>query len=100
MIEPHDRRIRIFVSHIHEEAALGTVVKNGLEDAFSHRIEVFVSSDPRDNPGGDPWLEKIKGELKDPQARMLISLVSPTSVREPWISVELGAAWILDRAVF
>src|SRR5215468_11753820 len=31
---------------------------------------------------------------------MLISLVSPASVREPWISIELGAAWALDRSVF
>lgn len=31
---------------------------------------------------------------------MLVSLVSPQSVREPWISIELGAAWILGRAVF
>jgi len=88
------------VSHIAEEAALGIVVKDGLEDAFSHRVGVFVSSDPRDNPGGDNWLDRIKRELKDPDAKMLIALVSPTSIREPWISIELGATWILDRAVF
>jgi len=75
-------------------------VKDGLEDAFSQRVAVFVSSDPRDNPGGDQRLDRIKRELKDPEAKMLISLVSPTSVREPWISIELGATWILDRAVF
>jgi hypothetical protein len=92
--------VKLFVSHIAEEAALGIVVKDGLEDAFSQRIEVFVSSDPRDNPGGDNWLDRIKRELKDPEAMMLISLVSPMSVREPWISIELGATWILDRAVF
>lgn len=50
--------------------------------------------------GGDRWLEKIERELKDPQTRMLVSLVSPQSVREPWISVELGAAWIRGHAVF
>lgn len=91
---------KIFVSHVAEEAALGKVVKDGLEDAFLGRVAVFVSSDPRDNPGGDDWLQKIKQELKDSQACMLISLVSPTSVREPWISIELGAAWILERGVF
>jgi hypothetical protein len=93
-------RLKVFVSHIAEESALGIVIKNKLQDAFSHRIEVFVSSDPGDNPGGDEWLDRIKGELKDPQACMVISLVSPQSVGEPWISIELGAAWILDRSVF
>jgi hypothetical protein len=91
---------KIFVSHIAEEAALGIAVKDGLEDAFSERVRVFVSSDPRDNPGGDQWLERIKRELVDPYAKMLISLVSVNSVGEPWISIEVGAAWILDRAVF
>jgi hypothetical protein len=95
-----DNRAKVFLSHIAEEAKLGIAVKDGLEDAFSRRIAVFVSSDPRYNPGGDSWLERIKHELKDPQACMLISLVSPKSVLKPWISIELGAAWILDRAVF
>jgi len=97
MSEP---KSRIFVSHIAEEAKLGKAVKDGLEDAFSRRIEVFVSSDPRDNPGGERWLERLERELKDPRTRMLISLVSPQSVREPWISIELGAAWIRTLAVF
>jgi hypothetical protein len=95
-----DTRIHIFISHIHDEAALGSVIKNQLEDAFSKRIEVFVSSDPRDNPGGDEWLEKIRAELKHPQGRMLVSIVSPASINKSWISVEAGAAWILDRKVF
>jgi hypothetical protein len=92
--------LKIFVSHIHEEAALGAVVKDGLEDAFPGRIATFVSSDKRDNPGGDRWLDKIEQELKDSRTCMLVSLVSLQSVREPWISIELGAAWIQGHAVF
>jgi len=100
MAGEQDQRVKVFVSHIHEEAALGKVVKDGLEDAFASRVAVFVSSDPRDNPGGERWLDRLERELKDPQIRMLISLVSPQSVREPWISIELGAAWIRQLAVF
>src|SRR5258708_8527836 len=91
---------KIFVSHVGEEAALGKVVKDWLEDAFRGSIAVFVSSDKRDNPGGDRWLDKIERELKDPQTRMLISLVSPYSLTQPWILIELGAAWILGHRVF
>jgi hypothetical protein len=91
---------KIFVSHVHEEAALGLEVKESLEDAFSHRVDVFVSSDSTSNPGGVEILPRIKQELSDPNSCMLISLISPQSLREPWISIELGAAWVLDRSVF
>jgi hypothetical protein len=100
MSVPNDQKTKVFLSYIAEEAKLGIAMKDGLEDAFCRRIAVFVSSDPRDNPGGDSWLERIKRELQDPLACMLVLLVSPTSVREPWISIELGAAWILNRPVF
>jgi hypothetical protein len=33
-----------------------------LEDAFSRRVAVFVSSDPRDNPGGERWLDRLEPE--------------------------------------
>jgi hypothetical protein len=94
------RPLRVFVSHIHEEAPLGTVIKDQLEDAFSNRIQAFLSSDPRDNPGGDEWLQKIRSELTDPNIRMLISVLGPTSVNRSWMSIEAGAAWILNHNVF
>jgi hypothetical protein len=80
-----DLRPRVFVSHIHEEAALGEVVKDELQDAFAQRIAVFVSSDRRDNPGGQRWLEKIERELKDPQTRTSVpsheALLAPERTR-------------------
>lgn len=97
---PTDVPYKIFVSHIHEEAALAAVIKASLEDAFAGRIEAFVSSDPGSNPGGENWLDKIARELRDPQTRMLISLVSPAALGAPWIAIELGAAWILGLSVF
>lgn len=98
-MKQHDP-LKIFVSHIHEEAPLAAEIKSGLEDAFAGNVEVFVSSDPATNPGGVRWLDKIERELKDPQTRMLVSLVSPASIQEPWISIELGAAWVRGHAVF
>jgi hypothetical protein len=91
---------RIFVSHIHEEAELAAAVKNGVEDAFRGHLRVFVSSDIRDNPGGKEWAAKLKSELKDPRLRLLVTLASQRSVVEPWISTEMGAAWILGRDIF
>jgi TIR domain len=92
--------LRVFVSHIHEEAALASLLKSRLEQAFGNQLKVFVSSDPSDNPGGDMWLDKLKEELSTPQTRMLIALISPASLPRHWISVELGAAWIRGLRVF
>jgi hypothetical protein len=91
---------KVFISHIAEESGLATVVKDGIEDAFGGRVDAFASSDRRDNPGGDKWLDRLERELRDPKTKMLVALISPASFTQPWISIELGAAWILHHAVF
>lgn len=100
MNTPVTEKLKVFVSHIHEEAGLASAVKEGLEDAFAGRVAVFVSSDKRDNPGGDEWSEKVRRELQDSRTRMLVSLISPASIKRPWISIELGAAWARNLALF
>jgi hypothetical protein len=89
---------RVFISHIHEEAPLGAAVKAVIEDAFSgHGVTAFLSSDIQDNPAGRKWVQVITGELD--QARVLVSLISPTSLRRPWVNIELGAGWIKGRHI-
>lgn len=82
----------IFISHIHEEAALGNVLKEWIEDAFrAHGLKAFLSSDKGDLPAGRKWLDVIDEALQ--RADMVISLISPTSITRPWINIELGAGW-------
>ena len=89
---------QVFISHIHEEAALGDVVKGIIEDVFdSHGIRAFLSSDMRDLPAGRKWLTEITQQLD--QARVIVSLISPTSLRRPWVNIELGAGWIKELRV-
>jgi hypothetical protein len=84
---------QVFISHIHEEAALGNVVKAIIEDAFSRDgVRAFLSSDMRDIPAGRRWLTEITEQLD--QARVIVSLISPTSLGRPWVNIELGAGWI------
>jgi hypothetical protein len=46
----------IFISHIHEEAKLGAVVKEWVGDAFrGSGINAFLSSDKGDLPAGRKW---------------------------------------------
>lgn len=99
-LQINEDKVRIFLSYIHEEAALAKVVKRQLEQAFAKILTVFVSSDATDNPGGEECLERLRRELTNPHTRMLISLISPRSLPRHWISVELGAAWGRKLGVF
>lgn len=91
---------RIFISHIHEEAEIGAVLKKWIEDAFVGEVEAFVSSDPRDLPGGRQWLSEIETKLRDPGNCLLVSVLSPASIGRPWISLEFGGAWIRGTPIF
>jgi hypothetical protein len=83
----------IFISHIHEEAALGEALKSIIEDVFgSHGVHAFLSSDMGDLPPGRKWLDEITLQLHE--ARVIVSLISPKSLTRPWVNIELGAAWI------
>lgn len=83
---------KIFISHIHEEAEVAKVLKDWIESTFSQNVDVFVSSDPDDNPPGTRWLNNIEGELQE--LDLLMILCSAKSVGRPWINFEAGASWI------
>lgn len=83
----------IFISHIHEEAALGAVMKEWLSDVFrGSGVNVFLSSDKQDLPAGRKWLDVIEKQISE--AGVMISLLSQKSLARPWVNIELGAAWI------
>jgi hypothetical protein len=83
----------VFISHIHEEAALGQVLKEWVEDAFhAHNVKAFLSSDKGDLSAGRKWLDVIEAALQG--AAVVVSLISPQSIIRPWINIELGAGWI------
>jgi hypothetical protein len=82
----------IFISHIHEEAALGAVVKSWMVDAFHGNATPFLSSDKQDLPAGSKWLDIVESQLAE--TGVMISLLSPTSLARSWVNIELGAGWI------
>ena len=82
----------IFLSHIHEEKALASLIKQAIEDEFSGFVEVFVSSDGTSFPVGTNFLKRIEDALVN--CIGAIYLISPVSVKRNWINFELGAVWI------
>lgn len=89
--------MKVFLSHIHEEAPLANVLKSWVESSFSGQCSVFVSSDIDDIPAGNEWRKQIKNSLKD--TSVFIALCSPQSMYRPWIQFETGCAWVLDVPV-
>ncbi|MGB0067667.1 MAG: toll/interleukin-1 receptor domain-containing protein [Isosphaeraceae bacterium] len=84
---------KVFVSHIHDEAALAGLIKDDLIDPhLLGSVEVFVSSDQTTNPGGTSWLHNIEDNLLT--ASVLLIVASPRSINSPWINIEAGAAWL------
>jgi TIR domain len=84
--------MRVFVSHIWEEAGIAAILKEWIESAFPGQVSVFVSSDPADIPAGSRWLDEIDSALQS--SKLLITLYSKASLNRPWISFEAGCAWI------
>ena len=84
--------LRVFISHISEEAPIAQVLKKWIESSFAGRTEVFVGSDKDDIPAGSRWLEVIDSAVGS--ASVLIVLCSPSSLSRPWINFETGGAWL------
>ena len=76
--------MKIFISHISEEAPIALVLKNWIESSFIGQCDVFVSSDLDDIPAGSKWLKKIEQALDS--AVVIVVLCSPLSLLKPWIN--------------
>lgn len=86
----------LFLSHIHEEGALAFLFKEAIESEFGGFVDVFVSSDGTSIPAGANFLRRIEDGLVNCIGALY--LISPMSVKRPWISFELGAVWVRNTA--
>jgi hypothetical protein len=82
----------VFVSHVSEEKELAASLKSALLSHFKRGINVFVSSDLKSIELGTDWMDAIERAIKS--SSVLIVLCSQSSIRRPWVSFELGAAWM------
>lgn len=86
--------MKIFLSHINEEAQIAQTLKAWIESTFQGNAEVFVSSDKGSLPPGKKWLNVISENLAE--ADMLLVLCSSESIVRPWVNFETGAGWVKD----
>jgi hypothetical protein len=78
-------------------------------------VDVFISFNPADQPVVDALAARFdeagvshvasprdgREDARDgiASAALVLSVVSPTSVTDPWLLCEMGAAWALDRPI-
>lgn len=97
-----DKTVRqVFISHIHEERnlalALQELIYAPLKESIGGTVNCFLSSDRFQFDAGEEWMARVKSELG--KADIIILMLSPQSLTRHWISLEGGAAWVLDRII-
>jgi hypothetical protein len=80
--------MQAFLSHISDEALEARALKAALEKALPG-LNVFVSAS--DIHLGQGWLDEIDHALAE--AKVILTLCSPNSIRRPWINFESGSGW-------
>jgi hypothetical protein len=82
---------QVFISFIHEDDAVAEAVQRFLQSKLNDQA-VFRSSDRWRIYAGEVWMDRIMTELQD--AKVVVLILSPRSVKRAWVNFEAGAAWI------
>lgn len=82
----------VFISYAESEGTLAIALKDWIMTTFSGRYKIFVASDSESIRLGDNWLQKIEQAIRS--SRLMIVLLSPSSLSRPWINFEAGGAWM------
>lgn len=86
----------VFISHSSKDKWIARQMARLIEErGKSLRVKTFL--DEKDIEGGD----SIPGEIRESIQRCdeLLVLLSPYSVDRPWVLIEIGAAWGLDKRI-
>ncbi len=85
---------QVFISFIHEEEEFASCIKTFIESTLGNEAKAFLSSDKWAIYAGDLWLDRILKELRE--AKVVVAMLSPESVKRPWVNFEAGAAFIRE----
>ena len=83
---------KIFISVIEEEQYVAQAISSLLFHLLPSGSFVFHAARIE---AGENWLDRIRRELND--ASIVLSVLSPESIGNPWIHFEGGAAWLAGK---
>lgn len=89
--------IDVFISHSSQDAKLAEVLGNFLREALSLKPErIRCTSVPLYSlRGGARTESELRAEIVE--AKCFLVLITPTSVRAPWVLIEIGARWATNK---
>ncbi len=79
-----------FLSHSIEHGKHADFLKEEILGVCEDTVEVFTFSDPSSLRPGDPWYDKVIKNLR--KAKVVLLLLSPSTVNRPWLLFESGGA--------
>ncbi len=89
------RKPTLFISHATYDAEFANAVKQEIETVFAKGIHVYSTSSPGSVAAGKDWLEDMETRLEAAQA--VVVIITPVSIKRPWLWFELGATWLKSR---
>ena len=90
--------IDVFISHSSKaDAKLAAALANFLRDALSLKKEQIrcTSVDGYRLPAGSHTESQLRKEIKN--AKYFLALITPASLKSPWVLIELGARWTTEQ---
>lgn len=87
----------IFISHASEDAEATRTLQADLDDRFIGSVRFFNTSSRESLKAGEHWLESIMTRLRE--SAIVLPILSPAALRNPWVNFETGGAWINGATV-
>ncbi|NTV46514.1 MAG: toll/interleukin-1 receptor domain-containing protein [Chlorobiales bacterium] len=89
-------RMIVFISHVWQDAKIALELKNWLETKFAGMVEVFASSDNKENlPIDGDWWNTIRQNMKD--CVLFLPLLTTRAIGRNWIYLQAGGADVLGK---
>ncbi|MDZ7362027.1 MAG: toll/interleukin-1 receptor domain-containing protein [candidate division KSB1 bacterium] len=86
----------VFISHSSKDRWIAKQMANLIETrGRKHGVKAFL--DEKDIEGGQSIPEEIKRNIK--ACDEFVVLLSQDSINRPWVLVETGGAWLLDKYI-
>lgn len=82
----------IFISYAAGDSALAQELRVEFEQ---NTISCFMAE--KDIPVATEWQQEIRKALSN--SRYVLLLLTPRSIDRPWVLIETGAAWVLDKKI-
>jgi hypothetical protein len=83
---------KVYISHANVDNVLARKIRNLLMSTFDANVSTM-----EDLSAGGDWESQLRRELSD--SDYVVALLSPQSVRSPFVLHDLGAAWAMGKPI-